>query len=315
MYRPRLRPLHAFVLAFALQAGATSLADPASVIASQGGAHVTLADIDRFAERIPPERRKGFFDSPQRIEALILNLLLQRQQAALARAAGLDKDPAFDVPSNLTLDERLARAETQHFRETLKVPDLEQLARERYLADPAAYSVPATLDVEQVLVSTEGRGEAAARERAGQVAAEARKDPAQFAALVEKYSDDSGKATSHGLVTGAGAHPDPAFAKAAEALRKPGDISPVVQTSDGFRVLKLVAREPARKKPFDEVRTQISESLTSDYVKRMVQEHVDTLRNQPIDANPDLVASLRERYAEAPSAPKAPAPAAKKATR
>jgi peptidyl-prolyl cis-trans isomerase C len=286
--------------------------DASSVVASQGGANVTLADIDTFAERIPAERRAPFFDSPQRIETLISNLLVHKQLAALARSEGLDKDPAINAPGGLTPDERLAMAETKRFKEALVVPDLDELTREEYVAQPDKYSVPAALDVEQVLISTNSRSEAEAKALADKVEAEARKDPAQFEALVEKYSDDAGKSANHGLVRHAGNVPSQAFADAAKALAKPGDISPVINTEFGFHVLKLVAKAPAQRKTFDEVRPQILETLKKDYVERAVKNYTDTLRNKPIDANAELVASLRTRYTEKQPLPDPAAASAKK---
>lgn len=285
--------------AAAVSASSSAAASDASlVVASQGGAKVMLADIDMFAERIPADRRAPFFDSPQRIETLISKLLVQKQLAALARSEGLDKDPSITAPGGLTADERLAIAETKRFKEALVVPDLGELAREEYVAHPENYADPATLDVEQVLISTSSRSVAEAKALADKVEAETRKDPAQFEALVEKYSDDAGKSANHGLVEHAGNVPFQAFADAATALAKPGDISPVINTEFGFHVLKLVAKAPAQRKTFDEVRPQIMETLKKDYVQRAVTNHTDTLSNKPIDANAELVASLRTRYTE-----------------
>src|SRR5258708_4929285 len=63
---------------------------PPGVIATQGGAQVSLQDIDAYAQKIPEKDRAGFFDSPKRIQGVIMNLLVQRQLAAEARAARLD---------------------------------------------------------------------------------------------------------------------------------------------------------------------------------------------------------------------------------
>ncbi|HET6546451.1 MAG TPA: peptidyl-prolyl cis-trans isomerase, partial [Rhodanobacteraceae bacterium] len=97
---------------------------------------------------------------------------------------------------------------------------------------------------------------------------------------------------------------DAAFAAAAAALKKPGDISPIVKTPYGFHVLKLVAHAPDRQKSFDEVHDELVERLRTDYVGKAVQAHTGELRAKKLDADPDLVASLRTRYL-----PKQPVPA------
>lgn len=309
----RLRSLAGFTFAVVLagSAHALSLADPQTVVASQGSVELTLADIDTYAESIPAQHRARFFASPQRVERLLTNLLVQKQLAAAARAAGLDKDPSLQQPSRLSLEQRLALAETRHFRETLQVPDMEQLAKETYLADPDAYAGSATLVIEQVLISTAERDEGEARELANRVAREALQDPSKFTALIEQYSDDPAKASNQGRLDNAATHPDATLASAVRMLQKPGEVSSAVKTDDGFVVLKLIERGPSQKKSFEEVRAQIVERLRRDYVKRMVQEHTDVLRNQPIEANPDALALLRTRYEAATAAPATPAAAAK----
>ncbi len=50
-----------------------------TVVASQGGVDVTLADVDAFMARIPERDRAGFLNSPKRIESMLGNLLVQKQ--------------------------------------------------------------------------------------------------------------------------------------------------------------------------------------------------------------------------------------------
>ncbi len=66
---------------------------PPNVVARQGGVEVTLQDLDAAADKIPEKDRAGFFDSPKRIESVIMALLLQKQLAVAARGDHLDKDP------------------------------------------------------------------------------------------------------------------------------------------------------------------------------------------------------------------------------
>jgi len=286
-------------------AAASESPDAATVIARQAGATVTMGDVDAFAQRIPPERRTPFFNSQQRIAMTINTIMLQKQLAAIARTQGLDK--ASEKPMS---DQELAEAEVAHFKETLKVPDLGELARERYIASPEKYDVPETFDVQHILITTTTRSDADAKALAATVETEARKNPSDFDALVEKYSDDADKSKDHGLVKNAGGRRVKGFAEAARALAKPGDISPVVETSVGYQVLKLVAKEPKRRKSFEEVRDSMLETMKQEFIARAVQNQADQLRNQPIDVNSDLADSLLKRYATtSPEKPATPAPA------
>src|SRR5664279_2248325 len=49
---------------------------PPGVVASQGGVQVSLQDVDAFAQKIPEKDRAGFFDSPIRIQSMIMGLSL-----------------------------------------------------------------------------------------------------------------------------------------------------------------------------------------------------------------------------------------------
>lgn len=288
-------------------AGTVSLLDPASVVASQGDVSVTLADVDALAATIPAHDRAQVFSSGKRIERAIIGLLLQKQLVAQAQAHGLDKTLDKGTLTPYEVERRLAAAEQQHFIANLKVPDMDQLARETYIADRDAYSVPTPLVVEQVLVSTTQRSEAQALAIAEKVEAESRKDPNGFQALVETYSDAPDKAETKGRIALVDSQ-DPTLFKAALALNTPGEISTIAKTADGLSVLKLIERGPAKAKPFEEVQPKLVASLKGKWIKERAQRRVDELRNQVLDANPDLVAALRTRYVDA--AAEAPAAAA-----
>jgi peptidyl-prolyl cis-trans isomerase C len=290
---------------------ATVSPDALAVVASQGGQKLTFGDIDESVERVPAADRAHFIDNPRRIEALINNMLLQKQLAAQARSAGLDKDPEIAAATGLEQVELLARAQMKHFKEGIKVPDMAELASEDYIAHKERYNTPAVVDVKAILVSTSSRSEDDAKALAATIADEAKKDPTQFDALIEKYSDDPDKGATHGVVKDAGgaAHARE-FAAAANALQNPGDVSPVVKSTTGFNLLQLVSRVPAQKHSFEEVREQIVARLGDEYTQNQQKDYIDGLRNNRIDADPDRVASLRTRYSDAAVAPAAAAPGA-----
>ena len=287
----------AFAVASVSVLAAAPAPDAAKVVASQGGVQLTLGDIDTFAEGIPPEHRPPFFDSPKRIASLVANLLVQKQQAAAARALGLDT-------SGGTMSERdLARLESEHFRASIQPPDLSELAHEQFLADPEKYDIPATLSVQKILITSTARGDAEARARAEEARDKAVKDPGAFDALVEEYSDAGDKLRDRGMIRNAERILDPTLAAAAQALVKPGDISPVVKTNDGYSVLKLVEKQARRPQKFEDVRERILDALKTQYINDAMKAHGAEFSNKPVDADTAVMDTLRTRYGQTVAAP------------
>lgn len=292
--------IHAVIAAESVPTGA-----PSTILAKQGGAVVTLEDIDAFAARIPEGQRAGFFNSPTRIDGVITNLLLQKQLAAEARKAGLDRDPAVQRQIALTAEEALGNVQLQRFKATLKLPDFSQLAQEDYIAHKKNYLIRGKLEVQHVLISTKTRSEADAKALAQTVAQEAQSHPDQFDALVEKYSDDPSKMSNQGHMENAGDATKyvPEFAATASALKTIGEISPPVKTSFGFHVLKLVARTPDKQRAFADVKAEIIEQLGKEYSEKQIRTYTDTMRNLPLDGNTEMLATLRTRFGESEAPP------------
>lgn len=279
---------------------ATGVGAPSTVVATQGSAIVTLSDIDAFATRIPEKERPGFFDNPNRLETLITQILLQKQLAAEARKQGLDQKPSVRNEIEMQTDEVLSRARMQQLKADLKLPDFEKRAHEDYIGHKETYVVPGVVSVQQIVISSKTRNDKDAKALADTVAEEARAHPDRFDALVEKYSEDDSKATNKGIVTDVTKlATTPAFLGAAKRLKKPGDVSEPAKTRDGYAIIKLVSRAPDKQQPYAEVHDSIVARLKSEYIEKTAQTHVDEIRNQKIDANPEMVASLRTRFGSA----------------
>lgn len=294
-------------LAVVAQAYAADAPDANEVVVSQGTATVTFGDVDAYVGRMPADVRPGFMNSPQRIEAMLLNLLQQQQMAVEARKLGLDKQPAVQeaIGKGGDVNAALAVALREHLTDTLVIPDFNELAHERYLANPRDFTQPGRIDVEQILIAKTGRTESEARELATAVHAKAAANPDQFTDLVAQYSDDPGKATSKGyLEDAASGQLDRNYAFNARKLKSVGDVSAVFEDRAGYHILRLVARQPDIKQSFEDVREEMIGRMRREYIRTTVADQISQFRSNTLDANPERVASLRERYmpAEEPSA-------------
>lgn len=285
----------------------TSVA-PSTVVAKQGDVSVTLQDIDVFAQTMPAEQRRGFFDNPTRLEDLITTLLLKKRLAKEARDIGLDHDPSVAAQMSIAADSALGTARMQKFKQDLKYPDFSELAREDFIGHKERYVVSPKIDVKHVLISIKTHTKEEAQALAETVRQQAAAKPGDFDALIETYSEDPSKPENHGLMKDAGSERYVrAFSDAAKLLTKPGEISPVVETPFGYHVLQFVAKTASTQPKFDDVKAQIVARLQADYTEKQVRGHTDAIRNLPIDATPALIESLRTRYTDLDAAT-APAP-------
>jgi peptidyl-prolyl cis-trans isomerase D len=140
-----------------------------------------------------------------------------------------------------------------------------------YAANEARFGTPEERRASHVLIKADKDASAAdkakARARAEELLAQARKNPAGFADLARKHSEDAGSAAQGGDLDffGRGAMVKP-FETAAFALKQ-GEISEVFQTDFGFHFLTVTGARGGQKKPFEEVRAQIDAELRQSKAK------------------------------------------------
>lgn len=278
-------------------AGAAGTNDGDTLVVSQGTARVTLADVDAYVHRIPESDRAGFMVKPERIETMLRNMLLDKQLADEARKLGLDNDPVVQRQIALAVENALSRARMEAFRASLKAPDFSELAQEDYLANKIKYTIPKRYDVKHILFDIKSRTPEQAESLANDTAAKLAADPTQFDRLVEELSDDPSKKDNHGLIENAASDSFVApFRETAARLEKIGDISPPVRTVFGYHILKLVKTEPEQLQPFERVRESILSRLQAEWMEAQIRQKLDGLRNEKMEPQPEVLATLRERY-------------------
>lgn len=121
---------------------------------------------------------------------------------------------------------------------------------------------------------------AAAKKRAEELAAQARRTPARFAELAKENSQDPGSAAQGG---------DLGFFARDGSMVKPfedavfsgkeGDIIGPVQTDFGFHVIKVTGVKPATTQSFDEVKAQIEQELKRQETMRKFVDAASQFEN------------------------------------
>ena len=130
-----------------------------------------------------------------------------------------------------------------------------------------------------ILIGFEKLGKDKARAKAEEVLKEVRKNPAAFADLARKNSDDPGSAAKGGDLGffGSGMMVKP-FEDATFAL-KDGEISGIVESDFGFHIIKLTGIHAAKGKDLAEVRGEIEAELKKAAGSRKFAEAAEAFSN------------------------------------
>ncbi len=271
--------------------------DDPEVIASRGGIVIGFDEVDGRIVGIPQSRRAGYLNDPERIEKMLQNMLVMKQLAKDARAAGVDQHPVIKAEIDLAVEEILAKRQLSSELAKIEVPDLGPIAQERYNADPSLYDTGETISVRHLVIKRDTHGDIAARALAEKLRAEFLEKGGNFEAFVKQHSEEP-RAELHGgllksLIRGKTVG---SFEQAAFALAKEGDVSEVINTEFGYHVIRLEQRTPSRRRSFEEVKDSILAAVRADYVSRQQALYLERLNNEPLTANPGNVQSLRSRF-------------------
>jgi peptidyl-prolyl cis-trans isomerase C len=294
----------ALAIALPLVAAGPALAqvDPKSMeLIRRGDAVLTLGDLDGRMARLADTERSIHARDPANLSRMIDRLLVNRQLAIEARALGLDEDPDVRADVALAIEEVLATHRLNLLVRRDNIPDFSELARERYMADPAAYGLPEARRVVHVLIDTDKRTDEEALARAREVHARATDGQTPFRELVDEYSDDPTKASAQGHITvQRSGEFVPEFETAARALAEPGDVSEPVKTRFGYHVIKLLEIEPAKPTTFEDVKDSMADELRDAYINEVRGKHVSALRGLVDVGNEELMLTLPARYGGRP---------------
>ncbi len=196
----------------------------------------------------------------------------------------------FMAPEQATIEYVVLDLET--IKKSVTVP--EDDLRKYYEENAARYSAPEERRASHILIKSGNDASAADREKAKAKAdallAELKKNPAAFAELAKKNSDDPGSAERGGDLDffGRGSMVKP-FEDTAFTL-KPGEISPVVTTDFGYHIILLTAARGGEKRSYESVRPQIEDEVRGQLAQRrfaeVATEFTNTVYEQPDSLKP-----------------------------
>jgi peptidyl-prolyl cis-trans isomerase D len=192
-----------------------------------------------------------------------------------------DANPAaFQVPEEVKLEYVTLSPDTLGAQIALDPAEV----RKQYDDNARLYGKAEEREAAHILIAVKPEAseeeKANAKKKAADIAAQARKNPAQFGELAKKLSQDPGSAAQGGdlgFFARDGSMVKP-FEDAVFSM-KAGEIADPVQTDFGWHVIKLIAIRPAMLQSFDEVKAQIEQDLKRQKASRKFAEAAEQLQN------------------------------------
>lgn len=240
-------------------------ASPQAVVGTWSGGKLTRAEVDREGARLPPLMKHQLQGVPGRKD-LALALIDKRLLAGEAERRGLTQAPEIQRQVR-ELEERLAIQALLQEEERKAPPPDESELRAWFEAHRDDLATPERVRLSRALVEVKPGAPAAERARAKE-RAEALAKRARAAAKLE--------GTDIGFIARGDLH-EPELDRAAFALAA-GSIGGPVAVKDGFTVIEVIERKPARVPSFEEARAEVRARVEPIHKRRAFDDLRERLR-------------------------------------
>lgn len=247
------------------------------VLAFVGEAKITKADFLEFTR----ERR---LENLEQAEAALRALIDEESLAQLAKHQKLDQKPQFRAAMRRLLLSQLLEATPS--LDGAKIS--EAALQDAYTKSSSRFTVPSRRDIailRQTVSLESGREEATTRIREAQAALPSiGKDEPGFGPLAVTFSDDNDSRYQGGRVgwvVEGQEHPllPAEVIAAAAALTSPGQISEPIATKSSVYLIKLIAFQPSKPMPFDQVKDRLRMELAAENSKKTRSQLIEAAKN------------------------------------
>ncbi|MCV6621440.1 MAG: peptidyl-prolyl cis-trans isomerase [Cellvibrionaceae bacterium] len=233
------------------------------VILEKNGITITTDDVERYIEtRLPENDRLRIVARPGFFKETVENIYGIRLLAEQGRKNSRLDVKLIDWASQMEIDRIYMKAQMQDLTvQKFEKVDWESRALELYTAEKERFRKEESVEAAHVLIKEVGRSSEEAKALAESIRSKAL-NGAEFAKLATEYSEDKSVERNQGsLGEFERGRMVKEFEDAVFSLNEPGSISSVTKSQFGYHVIKLIAKNPAQKLPFEEVKGQIIDEL------------------------------------------------------
>jgi peptidyl-prolyl cis-trans isomerase D len=214
---------------------------------------------------------------------------------AETRAAYEKNKSKYQVPERRVA--RYALVDVNQIRQSVQVSD--DMLKQQYMNNIQQYQVPNRVHVQHILFMTVGKTTDAEVEeiktKAEDVLKQVKKG-GKFEDLAKKYSEDPGSKDKGGDLSWiTQGQTVPEFEKTAFSLA-PGQVSDLVKTQYGFHIIKVLEKETAHTKPFEEVKDSLRAPLLLTQADKLASDTADQLSAAIRQSNKVSLDDLAKQY-------------------
>jgi len=181
----------------------------------------------------------------------------------------------YQVPQRRSV--RYALLDVNQLRQSIQIS--EDTLKQQYMSNIQQHQVPSQVHVQHILFTTVGKTDAEVaeiRKKAEDVLKQAKKGD-KFEDLAKKYSEDPGSKDKGGDLSWIRqGQTVPEFEKTAFSLAA-GQISDLVKTQYGFHIIKVLEKQNAHTKPFEEVKDSLLPQLRLNESDKQAGDIADQL--------------------------------------
>lgn len=232
------------------------------VLLTAPGIEVTTLDVLAEMQRVPADQRVGMLTKPETVGQIVQNIFLRRALTQAADKQGIGQTPLLQRLNQLNHERLVTDAYLEFLdkKNELKLADAEKLAAVEYKVNPKSFEAPEEVEASHILIRF-GDNKEAAKAKAEAILADL-KNGADFATVAKEKSEDPGSGAKGGDLGrfGRGRMVKP-FEDAAFALKKPGELSGLVESQFGYHILKLKKHDMVRVRAFSDIKDELVKNL------------------------------------------------------
>ena len=273
----------------------------------------TTVTVGEFAERLADQSPylRARYNSPERRREFLDNLVRFELLANAAEERGYTKLPEVQRTRKQVMIQQMMK---ELFEDKIRLSDIsEDEIKAYYEANQAEFNKPEQVRASHILIKNR-----AAAQRVLQNLLEDPNDVARFRDAVAEHSEDEVTKPSSGdlhffeqPVDGEEFQGPPrAVAEAAFSIGRLGGIHPeLVQTEQGFHIVKLTGRRAALRRTLEEARRPIQNRLWREKREKAIEDFVTELREAAnVEVHQDALSKVQIQTSPSDGEPAVPEP-------